>query len=69
MGGALYQLVNRALYLKFCGVFASHLSPYRFRVVIRRGCEVMVHGLQAILDAHFDWVVLRVNIANVFNTI
>jgi hypothetical protein len=29
----------------------------------------MVHGLQAILDAHLDWVVLQVDIASVFNTI
>jgi len=69
VGGALYRLVSKALYLKFFDVFVSHLSPYRFKMAIRRGCEVMVRGLQTILDAHLDWVVLWVDIASVFNTI
>jgi len=37
-------------------------------MAIRRGCEVMAHGFQAILDAHLNWVVLWIDIANVFNT-
>jgi len=61
--------VSRVLCLKFYDVFASHLSPYQFGMAIRRGCEAMVHGLQAILDAHLDWLVLQVDIASVFNTI
>ncbi len=69
VGRALYRLVSNVLCLKFFDVFVSHLSPYRFRMAIRKGCEVMVRGLQAILDAHLDWVVLWVDIASVFNTI
>jgi hypothetical protein len=29
----------------------------------------MVHGIKTTLDAHLDWVVLDVDIANAFNTI
>ncbi len=29
----------------------------------------MVHGIITILDAHLDWVVFQVDIANAFNTI
>jgi len=29
----------------------------------------MIHNIQATLDAHLDWVVLQVNIINIFNTI
>ncbi len=29
----------------------------------------MVHGIKPILDAHLDWVVFQVNIANVFNIV
>ncbi len=29
----------------------------------------MVLGIQAILDAHHDWVVFQVDITNIFNTI
>ncbi len=28
MGEALYQLMTKALYLKFCDAFVFHLSPY-----------------------------------------
>jgi hypothetical protein len=29
----------------------------------------MMHDIQTILNAHFEWVVLQVNITNAFNTI
>jgi hypothetical protein len=38
-------------------------------VAVRRGCEVVVHGINATLDAHIDWVVFQVDIANDFNII
>jgi hypothetical protein len=50
-------------------VFTSHLSFYQFGVVVKGGCEAMVHGIQVTLDAHPNWVVLQVNIANTFKTI
>jgi hypothetical protein len=45
------------------------LSPYWFGLAVKRGCEAVVHGIQTTSDAHFDWVLLHVNIANTFNTI
>jgi hypothetical protein len=54
--------------MQFCDVFTFHLSPYQFWVVVKRGCEVMVHGIRITLYAHFDWVVLQVDIANASNT-
>jgi hypothetical protein len=50
-------------------VFVFHLSPYQFEVVVGGGYEVVLHGIWATLDAHFDWVVLHVDIVNAFNTI
>jgi hypothetical protein len=44
VGRALYRLASKALCLKFFAMFVFHLSPYRFKMTIRRGCEVMVHG-------------------------
>jgi hypothetical protein len=29
---------------------------------MRRGCEAMIHGIWAILDANPDWVVFQANI-------
>jgi hypothetical protein len=34
-----------------------------------KGCEAVVHGIWATLDAHLNWVVLEVDIVNDFNTI
>jgi hypothetical protein len=36
-----YQLVNKALCLYFHDAFASHLSPYEFKLAITKGCEAM----------------------------
>jgi hypothetical protein len=50
-------------------VFGFHLSPHWFKAVVKRGCEVVIHGIWTILDVHFDWVVFQVDIVNAFNTI
>ncbi len=49
---------------------ASHLLLRQFGVVVKGGsCEVMVHGIQAILNIHLDWVVLQVDVVNAFHSI
>jgi len=48
---------------------ASHLLLRQFGVVVKGGCEVMVHGIQAILSVHLDWVVLQVDVVNAFHSI
>jgi hypothetical protein len=50
-------------------VFFTHLLVHQFEVVVRHGCEAMVHGFQVTLDIHLNWVVLLVEITNAFNTI
>jgi hypothetical protein len=38
-------------------------------VDVKAGCEAMVHGIQAELNVHPNCVVLKVDIANAFNSI
>jgi hypothetical protein len=38
-------------------------------VAVKGGCEVMAHGIQVILDVHLDWVVLQVDVVNIFHSI
>jgi hypothetical protein len=45
------------------------LSLHYFRIIIKRGCETMVHDIQAVVDVHPDSVVLQVDIVNAFNII
>jgi hypothetical protein len=33
-------------------MFTFHLSLYQFSLVVIGGCEAMVHGIHATLDAH-----------------
>jgi len=38
-------------------------------MAVRGHCEAMVHGIEATLDVHHDWVVFQMNVAKAFNTI
>ncbi len=38
-------------------------------MAIKGGCETIIHGVQVFLDVHLDWVVLKMDVTNAFNTI
>jgi hypothetical protein len=42
---------------------------YQFGMAIKDGCEAMVHSIRGVLDVYLDWVVLQVDVVNVFNFI
>jgi hypothetical protein len=46
-----------------------HMSPHQFGVAIKGGYKVVVHNIRTVLDVHLDWVVFKVDVTNVFNTI
>lgn len=69
VGETFYQLVNKDLCLQFCDVFTFHLSPYQFGVIVKKGYEIMIHGIRATLDARPNWVMFEVDIINAFNAI
>jgi hypothetical protein len=45
----------------------KHFSFHHFSVVIRDGCETMVHSIRGMLNLHPDWAVLQVDVRNAFN--
>ncbi len=47
----------------------KHFSLHQVGVMIRDGCETMVHGVQMMLDLHPNWVVLQVDVHNAFNSV
>ncbi|KAL2610702.1 hypothetical protein R1flu_029275 [Riccia fluitans] len=69
VGEVLYRLIARSLGFQFWEALADHFSPLQFGVAMHGGCKIIIHGLQATLDLHPDWVVLQVDIKNAFNTI
>jgi hypothetical protein len=38
-------------------------------VVVKGGCEAMVHGIQATFDVHFNCVMIQMDVVNAFNII
>ncbi|KAL2611673.1 hypothetical protein R1flu_023365 [Riccia fluitans] len=69
VGEVFYRLVARTFGFQFREALADHFSPLQFDVATHGGCKTIIHGLRAILDLHPDWVVLQVDIQNMFNTI
>jgi hypothetical protein len=69
VGKTLYRLTSRVSCFQFCNAFATHFSPHQFEVVIKGGCETIVHNIRCTLDLHTDWVVLKLNVANAFNLV
>ncbi len=54
--------------MHFHNVFSSHMSSHQLGMVVKDGCEAMVHGIRSFLDLHRDWVMLKVDVTNIFNT-
>jgi hypothetical protein len=46
----------------------KHFNPHQFGVVTCGKCEIMVCGIEAMLDLHLDWVVLQMDVRNAFNS-
>ncbi len=61
--------MSRTLCLEFHETFFAHLSPHQFGVVVKGGYKAVVHSVRVDLDVHLDWVLLLVDVVNVFNTI
>ncbi len=62
-----YRLVAHTLIIQFKEILAEHFNPYQFGITTYGGCEVVVHGIQTMLNFHPNWVVLHVDVFNTFN--
>ncbi len=69
VGERLYQFISQDLCFQFHNAFAAHFSLHQFGVVIKGGYETIVHGIRCTLDLDLDWVILNLNMANVFNLV
>jgi hypothetical protein len=52
--------------------FINHLSysfPHQFEGLTFGGCETILFGIRTLLDLYLDWVVMQVNIKNIFNNV
>jgi len=49
--------------------FQEHISPHQFRVLTPRGYEAIPFNVHALFDLHLHWVVIQVEVNNVFNNV
>jgi hypothetical protein len=56
VGETLYRFTSYVLCLQFHEAFTTHFSPHQFGVVIKGGCETIIHGIKCTLDLHLDWL-------------
>jgi hypothetical protein len=67
VGETLYQFTSHVLCLQFHDVFVTHFFPHQFGVTTKGGCETIIHGIWCTLNLHLNWVVLQLNVMNIFN--
>ncbi len=58
----IYQLITYTFAIQFKDTFVEHFSPRQFGVATLGKCEMVVHGVKAMLDLHLEWVVLQVDV-------
>ncbi len=47
-----YCLVAHTLIIQFKDIFVEHLNPYQFDIMTYGGCEMVVYGVQTMLNLH-----------------
>ncbi len=56
-------------YLVHLDTFVKHFIPHQFRVAMSSDYKTMVHGVRVMLDVHLKWVVLEVDVQNMFGLV
>ena len=63
------RLVSKAACLQIKKSMAEYLSPHQYGVATPGGAEMMTHLIQICLQQHPDWVILKLDAKNAFNTV
>ena len=69
IGETLARLVGRAMVVQLRDALQQALMPLQFGIAVQGGTEAVVLGIRAALQAHPDWVVLKVDVSNAFNSV
>ena len=69
IGEIFTRLVGKAVVIQLRDALQNAMLPLQFGVAVPGGAEAVVLGIRAALEAHPEWVVLKVDVANAFNTV
>jgi hypothetical protein len=64
-----FQLINRSIVQHLRETFQKHLSPHQHGILTPRDYETTAFSIKPLLEIHHDWVIMQVNIENVFNNV
>ena len=69
IGEVWTRLASRAAMLHFRDDFQELLAPYQLGVAVPGGSEAVVLGIRTAMEAHPDWLLVSMDLANAFNTV
>ena len=69
VGSCIRRLVAKSVCLQMKEAIANYLVPHQYGVCTPGGSEMMTHLVQLCLQQHPDWVALKLDARNAFNTI
>ena len=69
MGEVFRRVVAKAICLEMKSQFSDHFSPIQHGVTAEGGVELLVQHIQALLDENADWVCLKTDVKNAFNSV
>ena len=69
VGECIRQLTAKTLCLQKKESFSSFLSPLQHGVAVEGGPELIVHHISLLLESNPDWVILKTNLKNAFNSV
>ena len=69
IGEVFHRASARAICFHMRNHFARFFAPIQHGVSTSNGSEILIHHIQLLLDRHPDWVVLKTDVRNAFNSI
>ena len=69
VGECIRRLTAKTLCLQKKESFSSFLSPLQHGVAVEGGPELIVHHISLLLESNPDWVILKTNLKNAFNSV
>ena len=69
IGEALRRLTAKSICAQKKDSFAQFFSPLQHGVATKGGAELLVHQVQLLLEENKDWIVLKSDVRNAFNSV
>ena len=69
MGSCIRRLVVKSVCFQMEDVVANYLTPHEYEVCTPGGSEMLTHLVQLCLQQHPDWVEVKLDATDVFNTV